>query len=465
MKQGPLQFEYIVIGGGSAGYAAARTAREFTESVAIVDGASELGGLCILRGCMPSKTLIYTTELLHHAKLGRDFGLRIPEATPDLPAIIARKNRIIAEFADYRRSQLESSRFSLFRQRAKFIAEDVIELGDGTQLQSPRFLISTGSQPAFPPIPGLSAEGIWTSDDILSISKLPPSVIVLGGGIVACELSQYLARLGTTVTQIQRSERILKDASPEASEVVQNAFRKEGIHLYTNTKLIEISKSESGFDVTFEHAADRLEVSATNLFNALGRRPATDSLGLDLAGVETSPSGHLRVDGFLATTNPRIYAAGDCAGPHEIVHIAIQQGEIAARHAFGKPTQPISYHDLMGVTFTDPQVASVGLSTEDLAAHPSSVIEASYPFDDHGKSILMEAKQGFVRCFAERSSGTLLRAECVGKDAGELIHALSFPVSVRADVRQVMRSPWYHPTLAEIWSYPLEELAELVAES
>ncbi|MEM1082543.1 MAG: NAD(P)/FAD-dependent oxidoreductase [Verrucomicrobiota bacterium] len=457
-------FDYIVIGGGSGGYAAARTARETLDRVAIVDSADELGGLCILRGCMPSKTLIYSTEVLHHARHGKLFGLEIPTAAVDMPALHQRKLRIIEEFADYRRGQLESDRFTLFRNRAKFIDGRTIELDDGTRLTAEHFMIATGSVVATPPVPGLEEAPCWTSDEVLELDFLPEKVIVLGGGIVACELAQFLRRAGSEVVQIQRSPRILKERSAEASAVVEQAFRDEGIQLHTDTQLQRIEHDEDGFTVHFRHEGKDLVESAPHLMNALGRRPATEALGLDRAGVTTRSSGHIDCSPLQQSSNPRIHASGDVAGPHEIVHIAIMQGEIAARHATGRSAEPVDYDSLLGVVFTDPQIATVGLSESQLKERGIDYLAADYPFDDHGKSILMEAKYGYVKVLADRD-GRVLGAECVGKDAGELIHAMAVAVSLKAKVHDLLKVHWYHPTLSEIWSYPLEDIAEEVAGS
>lgn len=458
----PQHFESIVIGGGSGGYAAARTLREVSDSVAIIDGSDRLGGLCILRGCMPSKTLIYAAEVLHHARHGEALGLRIPEAAADLPAVIRRKDAIIGEFAEYRQGQLESDRFTLFRQNARFVDADRVELEDGSQLTADRFIIATGSVVASPPVPGIDAPGVLTSDDILAMTEMPESILVLGGGVVACELTQYLSRIGSRVTQIQRSAHILKDQHPDASRTVERAFRDEGIELFTGTHLQSIERSDNGFTVYFHHGDTPVRRHAPALLNALGRRPATDRLNLAAAGIRTRQTGHIETSSYQQTSNPRVYAVGDCAGPHEIVHIAIRQGEIAARHATGRKTSPSTDDDLMSVVFTDPQVAAVGLNLADIQSMRDEVVEADYPFDDHGKSIVMGQTRGYVRCYAEKTSGKLLRAECVGRDGGELIHAMAWPVASRADVRQVATAPWYHPTLAEIWSYPLEDLAEAI---
>jgi pyruvate/2-oxoglutarate dehydrogenase complex dihydrolipoamide dehydrogenase (E3) component len=194
--------------------------------------------------------------------------------------------------------------------------------------------------------------------------------------------------------------------------------------------------------------------------NALGRRPSIDGLGLTEAGVTLNPDGKIRVNEMQQTENPRIYAAGDVCGPFEIVHLAIMQGETAARHATGQPAEPVNFDTRSSVVFTDPQVASAGIPLREARERGMDVVVADYPFDDHGKSILMEAKAGFVRVWADRASGRVIGADCVGKDGGELIHAMAVAVSLKATAADLLKVHWYHPTLSEIWSYPLEDIVE-----
>lgn len=454
-------FDFVVIGGGSAGYAAARTAHSLGRKVAVIDGAPELSGLCILRGCMPSKTLLYSAEVLHLAQRGSEFGLNIPDARVNLPALMDRKRSYIREFADYRKQQLEDGRFALFRSNARFIEPNVLQLDNGIRINAAKSIIATGSKISWPDIPGLRECTTHTSDDVLDAVTLPDSMIVLGGGVVACELSQYLSRIGVKVMQIQRSPHILKEYTPEASSVVEQAFREERISLYTDTKLIGIEKIFGGYiRVIFEQHGKTVAVEALGVMNALGRSPVTDTLGLEKIGVELTQNGQIKVDSFQQSSVPGIYAAGDCTGPHEIVHVAIMQGEVAAKHACDAPVEPVDYRALTSVVFTDPQVAYCGLSSSTLEARKESIVSASYPFNDHGKSMVMRALYGHVRTWADMHTGELLAAECVGKDAGELIHSMAVAIQLRAKVQDLLKAHWYHPTLSEIWSYPLEECAD-----
>jgi len=456
-------YDFLVLGGGSAGFNSARVATAHGLKTAIVDGASELGGLCILRGCMPSKTLLYMAEVLHLAQKAKTFGLKIPSARADMKAIHARKKRIIADFADYRVQALENGKFDLIRAHARFVDPHTVELSDGRKLRAKKILIGTGSKPSVPPVPGLADTPFWTSDDVLDLDFIPKSVIVLGGGIVACELTQFLRRIGTRVTLIQRSVNILRDHSAAASTVVQQALRDEGVELFAGTHLQRVWQDARGVGVEFMHAGKIITRRAAHLFNALGREPNTQSLNLKAAGVKTRITGQIVINRWQQTSTPHIYAAGDCSGPAEIVHVAIQQGELAARHAAGvKKLKPVDYSLLLNVVFTDPQLATIGLLERDLERKQRPYLVASYPFNDHGKSILMDANYGYVKVIAEPRRGRILGAEIVGKDAGELIHAFSGPLAMRATVFDLLRAPWYHPTLAEIVTYPLEEIAEKI---
>lgn len=460
----PADYDFVSIGGGSAGFNAARVAADLGMRVAVVDGARKLGGLCILRGCMPSKTLIYSAEVLHLAKQAKAFGLHIPKAAADMPALHSRKRKIIGEFANDRNKSLRSGKFQLIESNARFADPNTLELDDGARIRARSILIGTGSRVSVPPVPGLKNSRFWTSDDILDLDFVPRSILVLGGGVVACELAQFLRRIGSRVCQIQRSPHLLREGPAAASEVIRGAFEEEGIEVFTDTRILDVATTLGRTTVRFVQGARTITRSADHLLNALGREPSTGALNLEAAGVKADEKGRIGTNKWQQTNVPHIYAAGDCAGPHEIVHIAIQQAELAARHAAGiKGIRPLDPALLLGVVFTDPQVATIGFSERELEAREIKFLSASYPFNDHGKSILMNAGHGYVKVMAEPKRGRILGAEIVGKDAGELIHCFSTPLAMGATVHDMLRAPWYHPTLAEIVTYPLEEIADALS--
>ena len=452
-------FDLIVIGGGSGGYAAARTAAAAGLKTALVEGGDQVGGLCILRGCMPSKALLYAAEVHHLARHAGTWGVSAGPVTVDWGAVMARKDRLIGEFAAHRVQQLESGRFEFIRARASFREPHTLVLGNGDTLTARHFVVATGSVVSPPPLPELAEAGYLTSDDVLRLERPPRSLVVLGGGPVAAELAQFLQRLGTEVTLVQRSDQILRHADPDAAQAVETALRREGMRVYTGTQLTGAGRTSHGRFVEFRHAGQGLRVEAEAILLALGRSPNTADLQLDVAGVRTE-GGRIVTDAELRTTAPHIYAAGDCTGPHEIVHLAVQQGETAV-HNLLHPDQPrrMDYRLLITVVFTEPQLGVVGLTEKAAQAQNIPFRAASYPFNDHGKSLIMEALDGFVKLLADPATGEILGGACVGPLGGELIHEIVAAMHHRMTVHELAVLPHYHPTLAEIWTYPAEELA------
>ena len=463
-------YEFVIIGGGSAGYAAARTAHDLGLKTAVIDGAETLGGLCILRGCMPSKTLIESANRNITLRRAGEFGLSADNISVYPEKIRDRKRFLIDDFASYRQGQLEDGRFDLFRGRASYIDATTIrvDLNDGTQatISAQTSLVASGSKISRPPIDGLEETGHLVSDDVLDAAELPASIIVLGGGAIALEMAHYYEGLGVKTTVIQRSPQVLKSEDEDVAKALEGAFVDRGIELYTGTRLIRVRAEDGQKVVTFEHAGETKSVAAEEILQALGRQPNTDCLELGAAGVELD-GRHVRTDEHQATSAPNIFAAGDVAGPHEVVHIAIEQGEAAATNAavhLGKldPSAKvaISYELKLFGVFTEPQVASVGLNEKEARAAGIDVITADYPFDDHGKSMVLGETHGFVKLLADRASGRLIGGSVVGPHASELIHEIVVALRFGATPAQFAKIPHYHPTLSEIWTYPAEDLME-----
>jgi pyruvate/2-oxoglutarate dehydrogenase complex dihydrolipoamide dehydrogenase (E3) component len=456
------EFDLAVIGAGSGGFAAARTASASGLKVAVIDGGAEIGGLCILRGCMPSKALLYAAEVRHLSRKGGVWGLEPGDLGFDFKKVQARKDAMVENFASFRREQLAKGPFTFIRSKARFKDPHTLALEDGATLTSGHIVISTGSKIGLPLVPGLCDIGYLTSDTALGLRNLPKSMIVLGGGPVAVELAQFFQRFDVQVTLIQRSAHILKGFDTDAAEAVETALTKEGMVLYTGTKVLEAQLKNGCKSVIFERAGERIEVNAEEILYAMGRIPNTRDLALDRAGVATE-NGRIATNSSMQTSVPHIYAAGDCTGPHEIVHIAIQQGETAARNIVDRSSaQSIDYRLLCEVVFSDPQAAQVGLTEKEARLRQIPYLAASYPFNDHGKSLIMEALEGFVKLLANPETGEIIGGSVVGPSGGELIHEIVAAMHKRMTVRELAVMPHYHPTLAEIWTYPAEELTDKI---
>lgn len=468
----PTKYDYdvAILGAGSAGYAAARTTTGAGLKTVVLEGGKEVGGLCALRGCMPTKALLYMAEVAHIMKHSAPFGIRAGKISFNFQKAMARKDLLVQDFAGYRARQLETGKFKFIRANAKFLDPHTLELKPFPEKQTPRppatltarhFVISTGSVVAPVPLCQLNDLDCLTSDSALSLKKLPKSLIVLGGGPTACEFAQFFARFGVRVTLIQRSPHVLHDFDADATTVLENVFRKEGIKVFTGTKLLDAKRKGKLNTIWFEHNGKKSSASAEKILFALGRNPNTASLDLAKAGVKTAPNGSIIANKFMQSSVPHIYAGGDCVGPHEMVHIAIHQGEVAGRNIIRPHSARTDYRLLVSIVFTDPQLAYVGL-TEKEAACGVPFITASYPFNDHGKSIIMNALDGFVKLLANPKSGEIIGGQCAGPLGGELIHEVITAMAKRMTVHEFAVMPHYHPTLAEIWSYPAEELAEKI---
>lgn len=458
-------FDFIVIGGGSAGYAGASTAAELGLKTAVVEGAREVGGLCILRGCMPSKTLLESAHRAEAIRSAGEFGLRAEYFGANAAAIRARKRRLITEFADYRRGQLEAGKFEFIRGRAEFADAHTIDVrlldGGLRRLSAGAFLIATGSTISVPPIPGLETAGYMSSDDVLDAQEYPDSVCVLGGGAIALELASFFHGIGVPTTMIQRSAQVLREMDEDVADELTRALQHRGIAIHRGTHITGIVREGAMKRVRFSNSSGVSQsVEAREIVCALGRHPNIDGLALDRAGVSLDDMADTQ-----QTSVPHVFAAGDVCSPHEIVHIAIQQGELAARNAarrLGKldgDMERIDYALKLFAVFTHPQSAAAGLSEREAREQGIDFLAAKYAFADHGKSIVRGETDGFVKLIVERGSRRIIGAACVGPEASELIHEVVVAMRFGATAGQLATTPHYHPTLSEIWTYPAEELS------
>jgi pyruvate/2-oxoglutarate dehydrogenase complex dihydrolipoamide dehydrogenase (E3) component len=446
--------DLIVIGAGSAGFAAARTARDVGCNVALVD-TGPLGGLCILRGCMPSKALLASSDALADARDAKALGIHVEGITVDMPFIAARKRALVKEFADYRIEGIE--RFPIYRGAARFLSPTSIAVGEATVLEAPKFVVATGSLIPASVLPGLAETGYIDSDALLEIESIPKSVVVLGGGYTACELGQFLARMGARTTMLIRSGHLLTASDDDVGNALTHYFREEGIDVVDHATLVGAYRRGTEKVVRYSVDGDEREAAGEEIFYALGRVPNVEGLGLENAGIAYDPRLGIQVDATMRTTNPDVYAVGDVTGEYMLVHVAIYQGEVAARNACMNLNESANYEIVGAHTiFSDPQVAAVGASEKALRRLGISYVSGRYDFAEHGKAQCLAKTKGFVKMMADRESGAILGACVIGPQASELIHEVIVAMAFASTADQFMRIPHLHPTLAEIWTYPAE---------
>ena len=411
---------------------------------------------------MPSKTLLASSDLVHDIAAGAELGIHSAPPRIDLGQIIARKRKVITGFADYRIEAIKS--FPLYEGSARFESPHRLLVGDDVALEAKSYIIATGSTIAAPPVLGLEEAGYIDSDAVLDSFNLPASIVVLGGGYVGAELGQFLARMGVATTFLIRAKHLLSPEDADVGGGLTLAFREQGITVRTGAVLSHVEKIGEKKIVHYLQEGKHESIETDEIFSALGRLPNTAGLGLDAAGVRCHTMTGIEVGADLRTCVPHIFAVGDVTGVHPLVHIAIYQGEIAARNAVRGTSERADYSlQKTRTIFTDPQIAIVGETEKELQAAGVEYLAGSYAFADHGKAIAINKTTGFVKMMASPEDGRILGAAIVGAEASDLIHEVIVAMYYRGTVHDFVKIPHLHPTLAEILTYPAEEIVDLIA--
>lgn len=454
-------FDLIILGAGSAGFAAAKAASGLRAKVALVD-QGPLGGLCILAGCMPSKALIQSAEVFSLVNRAGEFGIRVPETSPDWARIMQRKERLVEGFA---KDRTEGITFlpdtELVMGQARFLDGHTVQVGDRI-LKAGKIILATGSVPYVPPIQGLEETGYLLSEQALSLPERPESLIVIGGGVIALELGQFYARLGTKVSVFEAGPRLLGREDEDVSTVIQNRLAREGVAIFTNSRSTRVLR-DGKKRLFFEQNGESLEIEASEILVATGRRPAIDGLDLEKAGVQMNGplKSRMVLDRCLRTTNPDILAAGDVTGGSYLVHVAVSEGDLAAHNALlGCRPMLSQQHLFISAAFTEPNIARVGLSEGEARQLGREVLVGKYRFADHGKAEILGETDGFVKMLADPRTGEILGTTIVGPQGAELIHEMACAITLRATVDAFLQVPHIHPTLAEILTYPAEDILD-----
>lgn len=429
--------DLLIVGGGSAAFAAAIRASELGKSAAIVERGA-LGGTCVNVGCVPSKTLIRAAEAHHRATYHSFEGVRAKADPVDFRAVIEQKRSLVAELQQTKYWDVLAAYpdVELIRGEARVDSEGRVWV-DGKHVPAKNVILATGSRPAIPNIPGLADAGYLTSTEAMELDELPTRIVVLGAGYVGLELGQTFARFGSKVTVIARS-RLLSREEPSISDALAGYLSEEGIDVLTGAKVTEVAKVGDQVHVTVSDADGTKTVVADKLLVATGRVANTEALGLADAGIETRPDGTIVVDDRLQTSRPGFFAAGDVIGDPAFVYVAAYAGRLAASQALS-PTDAAGYDTSVvpAVTFTDPQVASVGSTEAEAISKGVDVIVTTLPMTYVPRAIAARDTRGHIKLVADRKTRKLLGAHILAPEAGDLIEQAVMAMRFGIDIDQL----------------------------
>ena len=420
-EQADEVFDLAVIGAGSAGFAAAIRGAELGARVALV-GHGTLGGTCVNVGCVPSKTMIRATDTVHQAAAASRFaGVGARVQINDWAAAIAQKDKLVDDMRRTKYADVLPAYNSLayMEGRARLSGGGVCV--KGSELRADKIIIATGGSPAFPDIPGIDGVSALTSTSAMALQRLPKSLLVIGGGYVGCELAQMFARAGVTASLVCRS-RLLPESEPEIGAALAGYFRDEGVVVREGCTYREIRSTEIG--VALEHGHGAIEAEAVLI--ATGRRPNTQGLGLDAAGVSVGRNGGIAVDNRMRTTNPDIYAAGDVTGRHQFVYMAAYGAKLAAENALNGDTRRYDAAAMPAVAFTDPQVASVGFTAATARARGIATKTSVLPLEYLPRALAARDTRGLIKLVADAETDRLLGAHILAPEGGDSIQP-AFP--------------------------------------
>ncbi len=445
--------DLAVLGGGPAGYAAAIRAGQLGKKVVLIE-RSELGGECLNRGCIPSKALIHAAGLLHALRTeGPEIGVQAPGATLDLATTIRWKDAVVQKERNGVATLLKSVGATVLRGEGKFTGPRSIDFqapdGGHERIDFQAALIATGAVPVV--LPGFETDGdrVVNAWELLAQTTVPRSLLVLGGGVSGCELGEFLAKAGAKVTIVELMPQILPGLEPDLARELTASLGRLGVEVRTGTRAQSLVRGPNGLALEVEGPGGRERLEAERLFVTVGKRPASRDLGLEEAGVAVDPkSGFIGVDAQMRTNVPTIYAAGDVVRPPMLAHKSYREGIVAAEAICGRPTR-FDFRVVPSVVFTDPEIASVGLSRADAEKAGHAPREARFPYAALGRAHASHATGGWLKIVGDDRSGQLLGVHAVGASAGEYAAEAALALEMGAMVRDVAMTIHPHPTFSE----------------
>ncbi|MGR3311138.1 MAG: dihydrolipoyl dehydrogenase [Candidatus Brocadiales bacterium] len=466
---GKERFNLIIIGGGPGGYVAAIKAAQLGLKVALVE-KDKVGGCCLHRGCIPTKSLLYSAHLYELCKKSQEYGIRLDNVSIDFSLFHKRKDTVVRRLFQGVKFLLKKNGVEVFEGSGRLLSPTKISInpphppfvkggmgGIIGEIEADNVLLATGSSPAvFKGIP-YDRKSVLTSDDILSFpssslgtsQEIPESILIAGGGAIGVEFAHLYNAIGAEVTIIELMEHILPPEDKEVSETLEKILSKRGINILTSTSLEKVNIKSDTVEVDVKRKAGEASTLKTQkLLLALGRKPVVEDLGLENLQLEFDGK-FLKVNDYMETSQPGLFAIGDLTGPPLLAHVASTEGILAVSHIAGKETSPINYNAIPAVTFCHPQVASVGLTQQEAEAQGRKIKVGKFPLMANSKAIISGDDEGFIKIVSDAQYGEILGVHIIGADAGELIGGMSLAMSLEATALDLSWNIYPHPTLSE----------------
>jgi dihydrolipoamide dehydrogenase len=447
------RYDITLIGSGPGGYVAAIRAGQLGLKTAVIEAEALPGGTCLHWGCIPTKALLHAAEVLDTAGHAATFGVKIGGAELDLPAVHRYKKKVVRTNAKGVEFLLKKNGASLLRGRGRLAGPGRVEVtppdGEPYTLESKHIVLATGS--VIRGLRGVEFDGkkIINSDDALGLAEVPGSMIVLGAGAVGVEFASIYRSFGAEVTVVELLPRLVPLEDASLGTELEKAFKRRGITSHVATRVTEVTTSGKGVRVKAVKDGAPLELRADVLLVAVGRRPATDDLGLESTRVGLDPRGFVEVDAMMRTGEPGVYAIGDLLATQALAHVASHEGIVAVEHAAGLAPHPINYERVPSCTYCQPEVASIGLTEEAARERGHDVAVGQFPFTAVGKAKILDDTRGFVKIVAEKRHDEVLGVHIIGPHATELIAEATAALNLEATAESLFHAIHAHPTLAE----------------
>jgi dihydrolipoamide dehydrogenase len=435
----------VVLGGGPAGDVAALRAAQLGADSTLIERA-ELGGTCLNRGCIPTKALLATADLLRKVRRADEFGLLVSEVGFDFPKMMARKDEIVLKM----RQGVEGA---AKRKGVKVVAGQGTVDGDAVVVDGERYpfdhlIVCVGTEPSGLPGFDMDHPAVMTSDDVLRLEEVPSSMLIVGGGVIGCEFASLFAPLGSEITVVEILPRLLAGVDNRTASQFQRLLEKEGVAVHLGRQVAQVSEyREDGVTVRLD---DDTTISAEKLLVSVGRRSQASDIGLQAAGVEVTDRGHVVVDEYLRTANPRIWGAGDCIGGLQLAHLASAEAARAVENALGDRPLPMDRTVVPSCIYTHPEIATVGLNADDAKAAGYTVKNGQARFGGSGKALGEGEPDGFAQLVSDAETGLLLGATIMGVHAVEMIHEIGVAIADGLTIAELGEIIHAHPTVSEM---------------